>query len=104
MLIQGATCSAQTANQNTNVAVEVCKVVIKRTISLTVMQKSHCKKHIKTDFEMDIIIFVQRHSGVFLLMNSNCFAIFFCGIIAMSVQISICYKCECISYMFVICH
>ena len=37
LLVQDATCSIQAVNQNTNVAVEVCKVLIKRTSSLTVV-------------------------------------------------------------------
>ena len=32
-----ANCSEQTANQNTNIAAEVCKVARKRTSGLTVM-------------------------------------------------------------------
>ena len=35
-LEQVTTCFAQTSNQNTNVALEVCKVVFKRTSGLTV--------------------------------------------------------------------
>ena len=38
MLEQVETCSAQTVNQNINVAAEVCKVVIKRTSGLTVKE------------------------------------------------------------------
>jgi len=38
LLVQVATCSTQTANQNTNVPAEVCKVPIKRTSGLTVME------------------------------------------------------------------
>ena len=34
-----ANCSEQTANQNTNIAAEVCKVVRKRTSGLTVIVK-----------------------------------------------------------------
>ena len=37
LLAQVATCSTQTANQNTNVPAEVCKVPIKRTSGLTVI-------------------------------------------------------------------
>ena len=34
-------CSEQTANQNTNIAAEVCKVARKRTSSLTVIDRVH---------------------------------------------------------------
>ena len=35
-----ANCSEQTANQNTNIAAEVCKVARKRTSGLTVIEIS----------------------------------------------------------------
>ncbi|MCV6577092.1 MAG: hypothetical protein OIF58_15305 [Cohaesibacter sp.] len=38
-----ANCSEQTANQNTNIAAEVCKVAQKRTSGLTVMQANFDK-------------------------------------------------------------
>ena len=36
-----ANCSEQTANQNTNIAAEVCKVAGKRTSGLTVIEPNH---------------------------------------------------------------
>ena len=61
-----ATCSEQTANQNTNIAAEVCKVVRKRISGLTVREENLNETFdiIATDFasegSLTVLLFLLR--------------------------------------------